>query len=239
MLIWTFILSHLDPNNHATIKKITLGIMIGSIPHQKFCFCHIPTRGRAGIKLGDAWYVSNVSIIFDCSMLLYYLFWMLMSFILHFYIIFWTDLLTGGPAWIVFFAYFSVSKKRNIKRSPNGMKPSGAIFLEQMQTWRLGVDVKQQARRPRGCPARPPPLRAPRASTDLLLPPIYTHVPREHQNRPRKPNSTAATFCIREIPSWSLRRCSAGGGIDHGGPLHHLQGLSDELWVVYHIPSGP
>ena len=54
-----------------------------------------------------------------------------------------------------FFAYFGVSMKRNIKRSPNGMKPSGAIFLEQMQTRRLGVDIKQQTRRPQGCPARP------------------------------------------------------------------------------------
>ena len=81
---------------------------------------------------------------------------MFMGFTLHFYIIFGTNLLTGGPAHIaVFFAYFSISKKRNIKRSPNGMKPSGLIFLEQMQTWRLGVDVKQQTRRPRGCPARP------------------------------------------------------------------------------------
>jgi hypothetical protein len=32
---------------------------------QKLFFCyHLPTRGRAGVKLGDAWYVSNVSIIF-------------------------------------------------------------------------------------------------------------------------------------------------------------------------------
>ena len=39
---------------------------------------------------------------------------------------FGTNLLTGGPAHIdVFFAYFSISKKQNIKRSPNGMKPSG------------------------------------------------------------------------------------------------------------------
>ena len=74
--IWTFILNHLDLNIHATIKKITLRNMLGSIPHQKFCFYHLPTRRRAWIKLGDAWYVSNVSIIFDCSMLLYYLFWM-------------------------------------------------------------------------------------------------------------------------------------------------------------------
>ena len=60
-------------------------------------------------------------------MLLYYPFWMFMCFILHIYIIFGTNLLTGDPARIVvFFAYFSISKKRNIKRSPNGMKPSEA-----------------------------------------------------------------------------------------------------------------
>ena len=220
--------------------------MLGSIPHQNLCCYHLPTRGRAGIKLGDAWYVSNVSIIFDCSMLLYYPFWMFMGFTLHFYIIFGTNLLTGGPTRIVvFLSYLSVSKKRKIKRSPNGMKPSGAIFLEQMQTLRLWVDVKQRTRRPRGCPVSPlgvgapPPSWAPRASTDLLLPPIYTPVPWKHPRAPRNPVSTAATFCIHEIPSWSLRRCSAEGGIEHGGPLHHLQGLTDDLWVVYHRPSGP
>ena len=72
--------------------------MPSSIPHQKFCFYHLPTWGRAGIKLGDAWYVSNVSIIFDCSMLYYNMFWTLLGFIIHFYIIFGTNLLTGGPA---------------------------------------------------------------------------------------------------------------------------------------------
>ena len=35
-------------------------------------------------------------------MLLYYLFWMLMGFILHFYVNFGTNLLIGGPARIVF-----------------------------------------------------------------------------------------------------------------------------------------
>ena len=50
---------------------------------------------------------------------------MLMGFILHFYIIFGTNLQTGGPTQIVVFAYFRISPKRNIKRSPNGMKPSG------------------------------------------------------------------------------------------------------------------
>ena len=142
--------------------------MLGSIPHQKFCFYHLPTRGRAGIKLGDAWYVSNVSIIFDCSMLYYLLFWTLLGFIIHFYIIFGTNLLTGGPAQnCCFFAYFRVSQKKNIKRSPNGMKPSGAWFLEQTWSRRLGVDVKKQSRRPRGREARPHP-RGP-----LVAPPTY------------------------------------------------------------------
>jgi hypothetical protein len=37
---------------------------------QKLLFCyHLPTRGRAGVKLGNAWYVSNISIIFDAPCL--------------------------------------------------------------------------------------------------------------------------------------------------------------------------
>ena len=36
------------------IKKIKRYDMIGSIPHQKFCYYYFPTRGRAVIKLGDA-----------------------------------------------------------------------------------------------------------------------------------------------------------------------------------------
>ena len=49
-----FVLNLSDLNIHATIKKITWIHMLGSIPHQKFCFYHLPTRGGAGIKLGDA-----------------------------------------------------------------------------------------------------------------------------------------------------------------------------------------
>ena len=49
---------------------------------------------------GRHWYVSNVSIIFYCFMLYYLLFWTLLGFIIHFYIIFGTNLLTGGPVQI-------------------------------------------------------------------------------------------------------------------------------------------
>jgi hypothetical protein len=49
---------------------------------QKLFFCyHLPTWGRTGVKLGDAWYISNVSIIFDAPCLFYTICFM---FRLHF-----------------------------------------------------------------------------------------------------------------------------------------------------------
>ena len=98
-----------------------------------------------------SWYVSNVSIIFDCSIVYYLLFWTILGFIFHFYIIFGTNLLTGGPTQnCCFFAYFRVSKKRNIKRSPNGMKPSETWFSHRTWSTRLGPYVKKQRREPWG-----------------------------------------------------------------------------------------
>ena len=96
-----------------------------------------------------------------------------MGFIILFYIIFGTNLLTESLVQIAgFFAYFSVSQKRNIKRNPNGMKPSGELFLEQTQSRRLGVDVKEATRQPRGRRARPGGRRAP-----TLMGPSWLHRP--------------------------------------------------------------
>ena len=94
------------------------------------------------------------------------------------------------------------------------------------RTWSGCQERSEEATRQGGAP---PPLWAPRSSTYLLLPPIYTHIPQKHPGAPRNPISTAATFCTREIPSWGLFRCSAGGGIDHGGLLHQHHSLSDDV----------
>ena len=92
-----------------------------------------------------------------------------MGFNMLFYIIFGTNLLTKDPMPVSsFFAYFSVLQKRNIKRSPNGIKPLGESFLEQMQSRRLGVDVKEAMRRPRGREARPGGSRAPHPRGHLV-----------------------------------------------------------------------
>ena len=168
----------MDLNILATIKRITCINMLRSIPHQKVCFYHLPTWGRAGIKLGDAWYVSNVSIIFDCSMLLYYLFWMFMGFIIHFYIIFRTNLLIGSPAQIVVFLPISVFRRKGIS---NGVEKEWnlleKLFLEGKLPDRLGVHVRKETREPRGRGLRPPPSWAPRGSPDVLLLPRYSHIP--------------------------------------------------------------
>ena len=179
-------------------------------------------------------------------MLYYLLFWTLLGFIIHFYIIFGTNLLTGGPAQnCCFFAYCRVSQKRNIKRSPNGMKPSGTWFLGRIWSRRLGPYVKKQKRRPRGRGARLPPQAVPSTLVGPLLlhwrtPSSYIYLcTPNYQIRSQKPNSTPATFCTHEIPSWGLFQSSAGGGIHHGGLLHQHHSLSDEVWVVYLRPTGP
>ena len=93
------------------------------------------------------------------------------------------------------------------------------------KTWTLLQGVKEEVTRVGGAP---PASWAPRSSTDVLLPPIYTYVSPNDQNRSQKPNSTAATFCIHETPSWGPFRSSVGGGIHHGGLLHQHHSPSDE-----------
>ena len=162
-------------------------------------------------------------------MLLYCLFWTLMGFTIHFYIIFGTNLLTGGPAQIVVFCLFQCFAEKEYQTESKRNETFGRVIFgtEAIQeTWSRRQGSFEVSMRVQGAP---PPSWAPRGSPDRLPSPIYIYVPRKHPGAPRNPISTAATFCIREIPSWSLRRCSTGGGIDHGEPLHHHQGLSDEL----------
>ena len=54
---------------------------------------------------------------------------MFMGFTLHFYIIFGTNLLTGGPTHIAVFLPISVFRRKEYQTSPNGMKPLGELFF--------------------------------------------------------------------------------------------------------------
>ena len=129
MSIWTFVLNLSDPNIHAKIKNNYIKIMPSSTPHQKFCFYHLPTRGRAGIKLGDAWYVSNVSIIFDCSMLLYIQFWMFNGLYYTLLYFFGTNLLTQGPVQIAVFCLFQCFAEKEYQTESKRNETFGSVIF--------------------------------------------------------------------------------------------------------------
>ena len=168
-----------------------------------------------------------------------------MGFIIHFYIILGTNLLTGGPAQIVFFCPFQCFAEKEYQTESKRNETFGNVIFGTkviQRTWSGRQEINEEATRQGGAPAplgAPPPSWAPCSSLHWPLSPIYTHIPWKHQNRSRKSISTAATLCNREIPSWGLFRRSAGGGIDHGGLLHQHHSLSDDVWVVYLRPSGP
>ena len=50
------------------------------------------------------------------------------------------------------------------------MKPSGELFLERKQSRRLGVDVREASRKPRGREARPTPWVCPHPRGPLVAP---------------------------------------------------------------------
>ena len=148
-------------------------------------------------------------------MLLYLLFWTILGFIFHFYIIFGTNLLTGGPAQnCYFFCLFQCFEEteyqmeskwnktfRNVIFSPNLIQETWTPMPRHQRGGHEGG-----GRPPRARPLPRGPLVAPPAYFFLLY--IHTY-PQTIRTGAKKPNSTAATFCIHEIPSWGLFRSSA------------------------------
>ena len=84
-------------------------------------------------------------------MLLYYPFWMFMGFTLHIYIIFGTNLLTGGPARIaVFFAYFSISKKKEYQTESKQNETFRSVIFGTnviQRTWSASQEAAEAATR--------------------------------------------------------------------------------------------
>ena len=199
-------------------KKITLWIMLGNIPHQKFSFYHLPTRGRAGIKLGDAWYVSNVSIIFYCSMLLYFPFWMFMGFILHIYIIFGTNLLTQSPVPVSVFLLVSVFCRKGIS---NGVQKEWNLRESYFWNGSNPGDLECTSgnqREEHEAGGAPTPLGAPSTLVGpswLPLPTsfayIYPYTLKTSENRIDREFRRRKPLYPRK-PIWTLFRHPAGGG---------------------------
>ena len=87
-------------------------------------------------------------------MLLYYLFWMLKGFILHFYIIFGTNLLTGGSAQNCCFLPISVFRREYQTESKWNETFGRVIFGTNViqETWSGRQDSNEEATRQGGEP---------------------------------------------------------------------------------------
>ena len=62
-------------------------------------------------------------------MLLYYLFWMFIGSILHIYIIFGTNLLTGGPAVLLFFCLFQYFEEKEYQMESKQNETFGSVIF--------------------------------------------------------------------------------------------------------------
>ena len=83
-------------------------------------------------------------------MLYYILFWTLLGFIIHFYIIFGTNLLTGGPTHIAVFCLFQYFEEKEYQTESKRNETFGnVIFSPNMiqETWNLRQETKEEARR--------------------------------------------------------------------------------------------
>ena len=83
-------------------------------------------------------------------MLLYYLFWMLMGFILHFYIIFGTNLLTGGPSQITVFCLFQCFVEKEYQTESKWNETFGSVIFGTnviQETWSGRQETNEEATR--------------------------------------------------------------------------------------------
>ena len=164
---------------------------------------------------------------------------MFVGLILHIYIIFGTNLLTGGPARIAVFCLFQYFEEKEYQTESKRNETFGSvIFGTDMihRTWSAIQEAAEAATRVEGAPT--PTGRAP-----YLVGPSGSHRPTSSSYiYPRTPKTSETTtenyFHHRNLlyprdpilePSPALRRCSTGGGIMHGGLLHQHHSPSDEL----------
>ena len=159
-----------------------------------------------------------------------------MGFIIHFYIIFGTNLLTQRPSPDCCFLPISGFCR---KRISNGVQTEWN--LRERYFWRKSrtgnVRTKSGGKGPAlqgGAPPFPghaPASRLAHTAPGALLLPIYTYVPQKLHTQRENPNSTAVASVPVEIPSWSL--------FWEGDPSRRPSSSSSSPspWVVSSLPQ--
>ena len=125
-------------------------------------------------------------------MLLYYLFWMLMGFILHFYISFGTNLLTGGLAQIVVFCLFQWFEGKEYQTESKRNETFRRVIFGTnviQRTWSGRQAINEEATRQGGVPT---PLGVP----STLVGPSWL----------RRPTSSSYIYLCTPKPSRSITK---------------------------------
>ena len=138
--------------------------MLGSIPHQKFCFIIYLLEDEQELSLGMLIRLHRI-YNFYCSMPIFYNFHILFG---NFYIIFGTNILIQCPVPVPVCCMFFVSQKPNIKRNPNGIKMDRELFWN---IWDFPEEesTRNGARGVHKTGARLPPSWATCKAVDILL----------------------------------------------------------------------
>ena len=138
---------------------------------------------------------------------------------------------------MLFYAYFSVSRKRNIRRSQNGTKSTGEVIFGRKAT--QGTWSARQGRyglptRVGGAPnpwTRPLPRGAPVAPSTYPLHPYIPTYPKTSRTEDRSgvppPQASVATKNLSGARSGALPEGDpiTGGHLHHPGTIHDKQGV--------------
>ena len=162
-------------------------------------------------------------------MLYYLLFWTILGFIFHFYIIFGTNLLTGGPAQnCCFFCLFQCFEETKYQTESKRNETFGNVIFSSdkiQETWTLLQGIKEVVTRVGGAPLPHGPLVAPLAYFFLLYIHTYPQTIRTGaKNLIPPPQLSVSTRSHLGACSGALPE----EGHHHGGLLHHPS-PSDEV----------
>ena len=145
-----------------------------------------------------------------------------MGFILHFYIIFGTNLLTGGPAQIAVFCQFQCFAEKEYQTESKRNETLGNVSFGTNvihRTWSGRQSINEAATRGRGRPY--PPRRALHPHGPLVAPPTYFFLVQilTYPENIQEHHETLFPPPTQEIPFWGRQNSDRGSRTVHLGRM--------------------
>ena len=154
------------------LRRITLKLCQVALHIKNSVFIIYLLEDEQELSLGMLIRLQRIYNFWLLHAILYYPFWMFMGFTLHLYIIFGTNLLTGGPAQIAVFCLFQSFTEKEYQTESKRNETFGSVIFgtNVIQTWSASQEAAEAAMRVEGVPT--PTGRAP-----YLVGPSGSHRP--------------------------------------------------------------